>query len=120
VRELNEDPLNVAAKKWLPEGWGTDANLYILTLMLWGVWEAATVPDYWDTLDIAGEQVANLTRANPALAMAMLRDRRYTGASGEELRLTAASLDEQADAAGAAWASMSALASALREDAEPS
>lgn len=104
IRALNQDALNVAAKKWLPPDWGTDQNLYVLTLMLWGIWEANAVPDYWDALDIAGEQVANMTQWNPALVMAMLQ-----GA-------TAADLAEQDDAAGAAWILMSALAQAMRSE----
>lgn len=116
VRELNRDALNLEAKKWLPADWNTGDNLYALTLMLWGVWEANTVPDYWDTLDIAGEQVAKMTRWNPALVMALLQGT-AAGVRGDAAPgLTAATLAGQDDAAAAAWVLMSALADALRSD----
>ena len=116
IRALNQDALNVEAKKWLPADWGTDENLYVLTLMLWGVWEANTVPDYWDTLDIAGEQVAEMTQWNPALVMAMLQSAMVGGQGNEAAPLTAQTLTEQDDAAGAAWVLMLALAQAMRSE----
>src|ERR1035437_4818247 len=55
VSRLNNAPINIIAKQWLPASDGTDNTLHVLSLMLWGIWEAGTVPDYWETSDVAAE-----------------------------------------------------------------
>jgi len=122
VRKLNHDPLNAAAKRWLPPSWGDDNTLHVLSLMLWGACEASTVPDYWETPDVVGELVADMMKWNPAYVMAMLQNPENPEAAHEEVSLTADKLSARDNAGGAAWLLMEQLEIAIknRNDILPS
>lgn len=123
VKRLNEEPINIAAKKWLTggkwftSGWAGKDRLHVLSLMLWGITEAKTVPSYWETDDLACELVAKMLRWNPAYVMALLQNPEHPELADEEVNLTSDDLSKQAFPDDAAWLLMEQLKIAVMNKA---
>lgn len=114
VSRLNNAPINIVAKRWLPANWEVDGTLHVLSLMLWGASEAGTVPDYWETPDVAAALVVQMNRWNPAYVMALLQNPESPEAAHEEVSLTADDLSVKNDATDAAWLLMEQLEIAIK------
>lgn len=109
VASLNKEPLNLAARKWLPPDWRNNNSLHVLGLMLWGVSEANTVPEYWETEDLAGGLIAAMMGWNPAYVMALLQNPERPESAGEEVFISAEDIEGQESAEDAAWVLMESL-----------
>lgn len=116
VRQLNNDPINKSAKKWLPIGYTSDDVLHILSLMQWGVVEEGIAPDYWETTDCCAELIINMQSWNPAFVMAVMKNPECPEQSEEESSLFSGDLERQDDATGAACVLLEQLESAVRND----
>jgi hypothetical protein len=116
VRQLNSDPINESAKKWLPISYQSDDVLHILSLMQWGVVEGGIAPAYWETPDYCSELIINMQGWNPAFVMAVMQNPECPEQSEEESSLCFGDLERQADANGAACVLLEQLESAVRND----
>jgi hypothetical protein len=114
AQRLNSEPINAAAKNWLPTNWrGDDGELFVLSLMLWGLGEGGlAAPAYWETEDQAGGLIAGMGRWNPAFVMAILENPEQPEASGEEASFSATDIEQAEDAESAAALLLELLESA--------
>ena len=114
AQRLNSEPINTAAKKWLPTDWrGDDGELFVLSLMLWGLSEGGlAAPAYWETEDQVGGLIVEMGRWNPAFVMAILENPEQPEASGEETCFSATDIEQAEDAESAAALLLELLESA--------
>lgn len=103
TRQLNEDPLNLAARKWLPAEEFNNDQLHVLNLMLWGILEAGITPNYWENADVAAGQVMAMKSCNPAFVMAQLMNPEHPERADKEVSLRAEDILESENAEHAAW-----------------
>lgn len=106
ARRLNGDPINQAARKWLPKSWGGDeGELHVLTLMLWAACERRIEMDRhgpWESEDALAGQIASMMRWNPSYVMALLLNPERPEEADEEWVIDAEGLDGAEDAETAA------------------
>jgi hypothetical protein len=114
AQRLNRDPINVAARNWLPLDWrGDDGHLFVLTLMQWGLVEGGLQsPSYWETEDVAAGLIAGMKHWNPAFVMALLMNPERPEQSDEEASICADTLENAEDAETAAARLLDSLESA--------
>lgn len=116
AQRLNQDPINVAARNWLPADWrGDDGNLFVLSLILWGLVEGGLeTPSYWETEDVAAGLIADMNHWNPAFVMALVLNPERPEQSDDEVSLWAGTLEDAGDAETAAACLLQSLEFAAR------
>lgn len=104
ARRLNQEPMNISARKWLPPNWRSDdAHLYVLALMLWGLTNGGlAAPNYWETTDQVAGLIADMMNWNPAYVMALLENPSDPRKASEEVFICADELANAEDPEGAA------------------
>ncbi len=114
AQRINLEPINAAAKLWLPPDWGgDDGKLFVLSLMLWGLNEGGlAAPSHWETKDLVGGLLAEMGRWNPAFVMAILENPESPQSADEEVCFSAASIEQADDAESAAALLLELLESA--------
>ncbi len=104
AQRINLEPINAAAKQRLPPDWGgDDGELFVLSLMLWGLNEGGlAAPSYWETEDAVGGLIAEMGRWNPAFVMAILENPESPESADEAVCFSADNINQAEDAESAA------------------
>jgi hypothetical protein len=114
AQRLNQSPINVAARNWLPpERRGDDDQLYVLELVLWGLAQGnIAVPAYWATAEEAAELIVKMHDWNPAFVMAVINNPEDPDSSRDQICLFGHDLGQAPDATSAAVTLLESLETA--------